>query len=73
MGDKLDARCKCNNGIDSFWVSPEAHYPLWSFFAGLLLGVAPSLPDRIRWRCRTCGTVIAESRDEALRVQHQEM
>jgi len=68
----LDPKCGCDHGVDSFWVSAEAKYPSLSFFIGVLLGMSPTNPSRIEWRCRTCNTVIAVSRDPELILAYKE-
>ncbi len=53
--------CSCGHDLDSVWISPKAHHKAAKFWYGVFWGSSGGKPDRIDWRCRVCGDVVATS------------
>lgn len=53
--------CRCGHGRDHHMVTAEADYTFWGWLS-LFFGVSAK-PTRIRYHCRRCDEVFAETTD----------
>lgn len=58
------ARCSCGHDHEHFMVSAENDYTFWGWVL-VWTGVS-AIPRRVRFRCRDCQEVFAETDDPAL-------
>lgn len=69
--DSAEARCSCGHDMQSVWVSPHPVRKKRKFWYGVFWGVSGGRPDRIVWKCRLCGDVLAQSTDEELLIRYR--
>jgi hypothetical protein len=60
--------CRCGFARDHYMVSAEPEYTFGAWIR-MAVGISAS-PQRIRYRCRRCDQVLAETRDPAVLEAH---
>lgn len=65
------AQCSCGHDLHSVWVSPHPVRKKAKFWYGVFWGVSGGRPDRIVWKCRLCGDLLAESTDPVLLIRYR--
>lgn len=63
--------CSCGHDLHSVWVSPHPVRKKRKFWYGVFWGVSGGRPDRIEWKCRLCGDLLAQSTDEVLLIRYR--
>ena len=69
--DAAQAVCSCGQDMKSVWVSPHPVRKRHKFWYGVFWGISGGRPDRIEWKCRLCGDVLAQSTDPELIIRYR--